>query len=83
MIDTPGKNIPLRPPYELVLVSTSNQRIGKRLANLRAQVRGRGGVRVREGVGAGQEGGLEQQACGHAPIDRSLLLLQDLGINFG
>ena len=44
MIDTPGKNIPLRPPYELVLVSTSNQRIGKRLANLRAQVRSRGRV---------------------------------------
>ena len=53
MIDTPGKNIPLRPPYELVLVSTSNQRIGKRLANLRAQVRSRG--RATAGAAPGRQ----------------------------
>lgn len=37
MIDTPGKNIELRPPYTLVLVSAQNQRLASRLDSLKPQ----------------------------------------------
>ena len=36
-IDTPGHNIPIRPPFTLDLLSTSGQRLQARLASLAAQ----------------------------------------------
>ena len=36
-IDTPGKPIPLRPPYALELAGVNGQVIGKRLASLSPQ----------------------------------------------
>jgi hypothetical protein len=38
VIDTPNKNIDLKPPYELVLVGANRERLVKKLPNLRAQV---------------------------------------------
>lgn len=37
MIDTPGKPIPLRPPYELALESAQGERLAARLPSLRPQ----------------------------------------------
>ena len=37
VIDTPGKNIDLRPPYTLMLVSAQNQRLATRLESLKPQ----------------------------------------------
>lgn len=37
VIDTPGKNIDLRPPYTLVLLSAQNQRLATRLESLKPQ----------------------------------------------
>lgn len=37
VIDTPNKNIDLKPPYELVLVGANRERLIKKLPNLRAQ----------------------------------------------
>jgi hypothetical protein len=71
VIDTPGKNIPLRPPYELILVSTSNQRIGKRLANLRAQVRTCS--RGRQGCSRRRVLSRLGQVRGHAAFHRALM----------
>lgn len=37
VIDTPGRRIPLRPPYELVLAGPQGQRLTARQASLRPQ----------------------------------------------
>lgn len=37
VIDAPGKNIELQPPYTLVLVSAQNQRLATRLESLKPQ----------------------------------------------